>query len=191
MVFEDRISVYPGRYTMTDENGNVSTVILERADEPTVVGTPLNADTFNGMQEEIQIESEDYPGCYYRLVDGAEQWINPPMVLLDQTVPKNYGSFKFYNTTERYQGHVVKVALVEWALMDGKDGITLGSIPYNYIVSMAGVVMAEGTGEYMPLPYYYDGSNYCIPSIKNGYLYVSRSAYFDSNFKVRLIIKFV
>jgi hypothetical protein len=49
MVFEDRISAYPNRYTMTDENGNVSHVILERADEPTIPGTPLNAETFNKM----------------------------------------------------------------------------------------------------------------------------------------------
>lgn len=47
MVFEDRISTYPNRYAMTDENGSVSHVILERADEPTIPGTPLNAETFN------------------------------------------------------------------------------------------------------------------------------------------------
>lgn len=26
------------------------------------------------------IESTDYPGCYYRMVDGEEEWLNPPMI---------------------------------------------------------------------------------------------------------------
>ena len=54
MVFEDRVSAYPNTYAMTDENGNVSRVILERADEPVIPGTPLNAETFNKMYEEIK-----------------------------------------------------------------------------------------------------------------------------------------
>ena len=54
MLFEDRVSTYPNRYAMTDENGNVSHVLLERADEPITTGTPLNAETFNGMAEEIE-----------------------------------------------------------------------------------------------------------------------------------------
>ena len=49
MVFEDRVSTYPNRYTMTDENGNVSHVLLERDDEPITTGTPLNAETFNRL----------------------------------------------------------------------------------------------------------------------------------------------
>lgn len=49
MDFIDRVSAYPGRYVMTDENGRASHVVLERADEPIVPGTPLNAETFNQM----------------------------------------------------------------------------------------------------------------------------------------------
>ena len=49
MEFVDRVSAYPNRYLMTDENGNASYVVLEKADEPTTVGTPLNAETLNGM----------------------------------------------------------------------------------------------------------------------------------------------
>lgn len=54
MVFEDRVSAYPNTYAMTDENGNVSRVLLERADEPVIPGTPLNAETFNKMAEDIK-----------------------------------------------------------------------------------------------------------------------------------------
>lgn len=53
MNFEDRISAYPGRYKMTDENGNVSYVTFSRADDPIVEGTPLNASSFAQMQDEL------------------------------------------------------------------------------------------------------------------------------------------
>ena len=53
MEFVDRVSAYPGRYIMPAEDGSTSYVILERADDPTVVGTPLNAETFNAMVAEF------------------------------------------------------------------------------------------------------------------------------------------
>lgn len=48
-VFVDRESTYPNKYLVTPESGNSYYVILERADEPVVVGTPLNAETFNNL----------------------------------------------------------------------------------------------------------------------------------------------
>lgn len=45
--FVDRVSTYPNRYKVTREDGTTEYLTLERADEPTVVGTPLNATTFN------------------------------------------------------------------------------------------------------------------------------------------------
>lgn len=42
------------------------------------------------------IESTEYPGCYYRTVGGAVEWINPPMLPNTQ-----------YRTTERHNGKVV------------------------------------------------------------------------------------
>ena len=42
------------------------------------------------------VESDDYPGCYYRIVDGWTEWINPPM----------NGDVE-YMTTERFQGKPV------------------------------------------------------------------------------------
>ena len=48
-VFTDRESAYPYRYRITRENGTSEFVVLERADEPVVVGTPLNAETFNAL----------------------------------------------------------------------------------------------------------------------------------------------
>lgn len=102
MEFEDRVSAYPNRYLMTDENGHASYVILEKADEPTKVGTPLNAETFNGMLAGLApaIESADYPGCYYRTVGGVVEWLNPPMEVGVE-----------YRTTERWLGKVVYTKL--------------------------------------------------------------------------------
>lgn len=62
MEFRDRVSAYPNRYLMTDESGNTSYVYLERADEPTVVGTPLNAETFNNMVADFWTLTEEQYG---------------------------------------------------------------------------------------------------------------------------------
>ena len=100
MEFEDRVSAYPNRYAMTDEQGNVSHVFLERADGPIVEGTPLNAETFNSLY--LYSEAPNYPGCYYRNVDGEDEFMNPPMGL--NTVSR---------TTKRHNGYPVYVAVVQ------------------------------------------------------------------------------
>lgn len=55
-IFEDRESAYPNRYRVIPESGDAYYVVLERADEPVTPGTPLNAETFNRMREEISNE---------------------------------------------------------------------------------------------------------------------------------------
>lgn len=42
------------------------------------------------------IESTEHPGCYYRMVDGEQEWINPPFVFHEE-----------YKTTERVNGKAV------------------------------------------------------------------------------------
>jgi hypothetical protein len=86
-VFVDRESAYPNRYLLIPDSGEPYHVILERADEPVTPGTPLNAETFNRIRDEIDaareaiaVESTDYPGCFYRTVNGVKEWLNPPMV---------------------------------------------------------------------------------------------------------------
>lgn len=49
MVFEDRVSKYPGRWTMTKLDGTSEIVILVRNDEPIKEGTPINASTLNEL----------------------------------------------------------------------------------------------------------------------------------------------
>lgn len=103
MEFTDRVSAYPNRYMLTDESGNSYYVILERADDPVVIGTPLNAETFNAMLAGLSpaTESEDYPGCYYRTVNSEVEWINPPMELDIE-----------YRTTERHMGKAVYTKVI-------------------------------------------------------------------------------
>ena len=49
MVFEDRISKYPGRWTLVREDGSSEVVTLVRNDEPIKNGTPINAATLNEL----------------------------------------------------------------------------------------------------------------------------------------------
>ena len=49
MVFEDRISKYPGRWTMVHEDGSSEVVTLVRNDGPIKQGTPINAKTLNEL----------------------------------------------------------------------------------------------------------------------------------------------
>lgn len=47
----DRVPTYPNRVKITPENGSPYYATVERADSPTVVGTPVNAQNLNAMQE--------------------------------------------------------------------------------------------------------------------------------------------
>ena len=48
-----------------------------------------------------EVESTEYPGCYYRTVDGEAEWINPPMV--DEVE---------YRTAKRHNGKPVYTKLI-------------------------------------------------------------------------------
>lgn len=51
MQFIDRKAKYPGRWTMKKSDGTSEVVTLIRNDEPTVEGTPLNAETLNQLSD--------------------------------------------------------------------------------------------------------------------------------------------
>lgn len=53
------------------------------------------------------IESAEYPGCYYRTVDGETEWINPPMI---EGVE--------YRTSERCKGKPVYTKSISTQMMD-------------------------------------------------------------------------
>lgn len=54
----------------------------------------------------IAIESTEHPGCYYRMVDGEVEWLNPPMV-------ETWG---IYRTTKRHNGKTVYMTKFSIAL---------------------------------------------------------------------------
>lgn len=51
MQFIDRKAKYPGRWTMKKPDGTSEVVTLIRNDEPTVEGTPMNAETLNRLSD--------------------------------------------------------------------------------------------------------------------------------------------
>lgn len=59
ITFVDRESTYPNRFLVTPESGESYYLVLERADEPTVTGTPLNAETFNKLISDLTAMAED------------------------------------------------------------------------------------------------------------------------------------
>lgn len=56
-MFVDRKSAKPNRYKVIPENGEPYYVVLERADEPIVEGTPLNAETLNSILNDTYISA--------------------------------------------------------------------------------------------------------------------------------------
>lgn len=52
------------------------------------------------------IESIEHPGCFYRMVNGVQEWLNPPMELGVE-----------YKTTERYMGKPVYVKVVDFGAL--------------------------------------------------------------------------
>lgn len=51
---ENRVPTKPGRIKLTDDSGNVKYYFMERADEPTTEGTPLNKATLFAVENEAR-----------------------------------------------------------------------------------------------------------------------------------------
>ena len=77
-------------------------------------------------------ESDTYPGCYYRTVNGATEWITPPMV---------YG--EEYRTTERFNEKPVYIKAVNHgSLSSGSQTIAHG---ISGITNVIGLDVMNGT----------------------------------------------
>ena len=68
-MFVDRQPTRPNRYKITPENGEAYYVTLERADEPTEEGTPLNATALNNLLAKPTVASV---GQYLRVTSVDE-----------------------------------------------------------------------------------------------------------------------
>ena len=127
-------------------------VVLKRDDHPITEGTPYNkesvlpdelaesicpeiddptpADALRGLNAKA-LESKEFPGCYYRIVDNVEEWINPPMLAGVE-----------YRTTRRYNGRVVYTKLIPYGSLSTAS-VDVGS---SAIIQMRG--MATSTNSY-------------------------------------------
>lgn len=74
-------------------------------------GTPITPEALNHIENGIKQtysdfapaqEDASFPGCYYRMVNGIKEWINPPMIPGVE-----------YRTAERWNGGVVYAKCVD------------------------------------------------------------------------------
>ena len=77
----------------------------------------------------LYIESDEHPGCYYRIVNEVVEWINPPMIPGVE-----------YRTTERHNGKVVFRKYMEHGIVpsNGAKTLTLDFVPFYVLGWTAG-----------------------------------------------------
>lgn len=91
----------------------------------------------------LGIEDVTYPGCYYRIVNDATEWINPPMVAGNE-----------YRTTERWNRKVVYTKLIHCGTVTtGKNTIPTSLSGITAIVKYVAHIGV------IPLPYLPNGLN--------------------------------
>lgn len=66
------------------------------------------------------LESTDYPGCYYRMVNGVQEWINPPTVAGVE-----------FRTTERRSAKPVYTRLIDCGNMPAAGSVAIVQAPYD------------------------------------------------------------
>lgn len=89
------------------------------------------------------IESTEYPGCCYRLVNGVIEWLNPPLI-------PGMGEFR---TVQRYGSYPVYVKTLNFGYLPNKtSGSVSVGIPASDVIRMDGCAFkSDGSLKY-PLP---------------------------------------
>ena len=78
---------------------NLATIAKKTAEQAMSIANNLNSSAeeilaeAKGYVDKALEEDSNYPGCYYRIVNGVQEWLNPPML-----------SGVEYRTTERWLG---------------------------------------------------------------------------------------
>lgn len=89
----------------------------------------------------LGVEDTTYPGCYYRTVDGATEWINSPMIVGTE-----------YRTTERWNGKVLYTEIISCGTVTtGKNTTPTG------ISGITGIVKYTAHIGCIPIPYLPNG----------------------------------
>lgn len=107
-------------------------------DKPTIPVVPFTEDT-------------DYPGCFYRVVNDVNEWINPPLIIGTE-----------YRTTERWNNKVVYTKLVSIGAIADASSIDIRDYGATRIVRYFGWV-----------------DNYALPHINADNLTASYSVYYS------------
>lgn len=111
-------------------NGRKGNIIPDPKDYPPEMIGALSA-----------IEDESNPGCFYQMVDGVKEWINPPMVLGVE-----------YRTIERYMGNPVYVMLADFGALPNN---TTKSIVFSdttvKVFSVSGRAIVKGQAYTLPV----------------------------------------
>ena len=101
----------------------------------------------NEIKETLQngvlpaVESEEFPGCFYKVIDGEVEWIN---------TPGQYGVE--YRTFERYQGKPVYEKTIYVASLSNIAITKVNTgFPGDKVISTDGYLVSS-TNEYRPLP---------------------------------------
>ena len=82
----DRVPTKPGRIKITQEEGSSAWYgVMERADEPSVVGTPVNAANLNSMQKNAGLDANI---TVYVAVSGSDRTGNGSSTAPYQTITK-------------------------------------------------------------------------------------------------------
>ena len=96
----DRVATHPGRVQLTPVQGQTNIYDMERADEPTVAGTPVNAANLNAMQKNMGLDANM---TVYVAVSGSDATGNGSSTAPYQTItkalstiPKNLNGYSAY-----------------------------------------------------------------------------------------------
>jgi hypothetical protein len=91
-IFFDRKPTQPNRYRVVPESGEPYYIVLERADEPTSPGTPLNAENLNSLVSvhgdtldgALRFENDDEYHVFrkFRTVNGSDYGMNVGLGML-------------------------------------------------------------------------------------------------------------
>jgi hypothetical protein len=105
-------------------------------------------------------ESDQYPGCYYRMVEGRQEWLNPPLV-----------AGKKYATTRRWNGKTVYTCLVDVGMLPNNASKTVTvTSEQATVISMEGV--ADSGRECNAFPVVFSGNvvaySYTFPNEEIG-----------------------
>lgn len=94
--------------------------------------------------KDLSIESDEHPGCYYRIVNGETEWLNPPA---EPGIE--------YRTAERFEGKpVYKILVHVLSLPNSSLMIVTPDMMLTKVVSIEGVLFDSATSynEIYPFP---------------------------------------